>query len=511
LDKNGSLTFQCCKNNVDLITTDQRKPIHSQGLYLWFLPASLTDFGTYSCALWNTTYCVMEVNHVNVFQLPQNKCFHSNVLEPLWITSPGSTHIPCPEIEDYFQQFSVLQWFKNCNPITVDNKKYDKNGNQLLIRDANAEDNGMYTCKLEYEHLGKRYNVTRTTELKIKAIDVIQPELRNPKNNTIEARLGSELIVSCEAFLGFGELQISVLIWKVNNIEVRNDGFRIKQGIQINKTEVHHATVILRTLIISKIIEEDFQTTFECFAINYRGHCSSFFRIAPQSPDWTPHVIKIFVPLICVILACIIMYMIFKVDIVLWFREVFESHQPINDGKMFDAYVIFPRSKSKGSLDNCNTNHFVLHILPRILEEKCGYKLFIYGRDELPGQAAVEVIETNIRNSRRLIIILVQKSSTDDHAYSGFERQVGLFEALIQNKIKVILIELEKFDCLNDFPESIRHIIQIKGTIKWKPGKRNELERSSSRFWKQVRYKMPVRSKSSTSTVYDSQHATGAM
>ncbi|XP_067842790.1 interleukin-1 receptor type 1-like [Heptranchias perlo] len=276
-----------------------------------------------------------------------------------------------------------------------------------------------------------------------------------------------------------------------------------------DKEDASHAAVTLRTLIISKVIEEDFQTTFDCFVRSPRGNNYVFFKIASQSPDWTLHVIKIFVPLIFVILACIT-YMIFKVDIVLWYREMFESHKPINDGKMFDAYVIYPRSESKGSLDNCSTNHFVLHILPHILEEKYGYKLFIYGRDELPGQAAVEVIETNIRNSRRLIIILAQKSSPDDQADFRFERQVGLFEALIRNEMKIILIELEEFECLNDLPESIRHVIERKGTIKWKPGKRNKLERPCSRFWKQVRYKMPVRSKSSTSTVDNSKNESGA-
>ncbi|XP_060682943.1 interleukin-1 receptor type 1-like [Hemiscyllium ocellatum] len=197
--------------------------------------------------------------------------------------------------------------------------------------------------------------------------------------------------------------------------------------------------------------------------------------------------------------------MICKVDIVLWYRDLFKSHKDIDDGKMFDAYVIYPRYVNEGSLDNCNANHFALHTLPQTLEEKYGYKLFISGRDDLPGQAEVEVIEANIRNSRRLIIILAQKPLTNDQAYCGFEQQIGLYKALIQNEIKVILIELEKGDYLNHFPESIRHIIQRYGTIKWKPDRRSKLDSSYSRFWKQVRYKMPLRSKSSMSAVYNSQ------
>ncbi|XP_038673868.1 interleukin-1 receptor type 1-like [Scyliorhinus canicula] len=496
-DEVDSFTMQCYKNTVELITTDQGQQIHSNGLFLWFLPATLTDSGNYSCFLRNKTYCVMDVFRIQVLQISHGQCFHESSLELPQEESPGSIQIYCHAI-DYFQPFSVLQWFKDCNPITIDNKKYFDHDQKLSISDATSEDSGMYTCKLKYEHRGKGYNVTRTTELKMRTttIKTIQPKMRNPKNNTIEARLGSALNITCETLVGFGEVKIILLTWKMNNTYIPEDGFRIKQGDQIDRKEARHAIVNLKNLTISKIIQEDFQTTFECFAYSPRGNCYGFFKIVPQSPDWTLHVIIIIVSLTFVILGCILMHLIFKVDMVLWYREKFESHKPINDGMTFDAYVIYPRT---GSLGNYNTSNFALHILPKTLEETYGYKLYIPGRDECPGQAEVEVIEENIRKSKRLIIILAQNPSADGQGPSGFEHEIGLFEALIRNEMKVILIELGKGGHLNDFPESIRHLIQKNGTLKWKP------ESSYSRFWKQVRYEMPVRSKSGTSTVHDSK------
>ncbi|GCB68589.1 hypothetical protein scyTo_0000912 [Scyliorhinus torazame] len=59
-------------------------------------------------------------------------------------------------------------------------------------------------------------------------------------------------------------------------------------------------------------------------------------------------------------------------------------------GMTFDAYVIYPRS---GSLDNINTSNFALRILPKILEETYGYKLYISGRDELPGQGKMKKLK----------------------------------------------------------------------------------------------------------------------
>ncbi|XP_032878014.1 interleukin-1 receptor type 1-like [Amblyraja radiata] len=358
----------------------------------------------------------------------------------------------------------------------------------------------MYTCSLEFVHFDRRFNVTQTMELKIELIKLIQPELMNPKNNTIQARLGSELNVTCEAHLGSGNLQMYGLSW----MNIPKDNLRIKQGPKFRKKGTGPTFIIRRTLIISKIIEEDFQTKFDCVAHNSLGYGNTFLKLSRQSPDGIYDVITVFIPLIFGFLACFAIYVIFKVEIVLWYRDSFASPKIVHDGKTFDAYVIYPRSENKGSLDKCNSSYFALHILPQILEEKYGYKLFIYGRDELPGQAAAEVIEDNIRSSRRLIIILTWKPSADDQAYSGFERQVGLFEALIRNEIKVILIELEKFDCLNDFPASIRHIIQKNGTIKWKSYETSKPNAACSRFWKQVRYKMPARNKTCSWVPYDS-------
>lgn len=49
----------------------------------------------------------------------------------------------------------------------------------------------------------------------------------------------------------------------------------------------------------------------------------------------------------------------------------------VSDGKIYDAYVLYPK--------NCTPDSFVLNVLPDVLEKQCGYSLFIFGRDDLPG------------------------------------------------------------------------------------------------------------------------------
>lgn len=54
------------------------------------------------------------------------------------------------------------------------------------------------------------------------------------------------------------------------------------------------------------------------------------------------------------------------------------------DGKLYDAYVVYPRGQGDALSEAVET--FVLKTLPQVLEGHFGYRLFILGRDSLPGQ-----------------------------------------------------------------------------------------------------------------------------
>lgn len=54
------------------------------------------------------------------------------------------------------------------------------------------------------------------------------------------------------------------------------------------------------------------------------------------------------------------------------------------DGKTYDAYILYPKTPGEGSTSNSDA--FVFKVLPEVLEEQFGYKLFIYGRDDYVGE-----------------------------------------------------------------------------------------------------------------------------
>lgn len=104
----------------------------------------------------------------------------------------------------------------------------------------------------------------------------------------------------------------------------------------------------------------------------------------------------------------------------------------------------------------------------------------------------IEVINENISKSRRLIIILAQGLLGFSWLCSSSEEQIAMYNALIKEGIKILLVELEKIHDYEKMPESIQFIQRKQGAICWSGDFEVEAHSVKTRFWKKVRYHMPV-------------------
>lgn len=100
--------------------------------------------------------------------------------------------------------------------------------------------------------------------------------------------------------------------------------------------------------------------------------------------------------------------------------------------------------------------------------------------------AVVDDVHSFIDKSRRLIIILSQNYISDRVMY---ELETGLHKALVERKIKIILIEYMLISDYNFLPKSLE-LLPSRRVVKWKEDKSLP---SNSRFWKNLRYLMPVK------------------
>jgi len=114
----------------------------------------------------------------------------------------------------------------------------------------------------------------------------------------------------------------------------------------------------------------------------------------------------------------------------------------------------------------------------------------------------ISVADEKIHQSRRVIIVLVPEPSCYSVTDNVSEKHLAVYNALVQDSIKIILIELEKIQDYADMPETIKYIKQKHGAIRWKGDFSERSHSASTRFWKKVRYHMPSRKTVSSSGLH---------
>uniref|UniRef100_A0A8C5U1L6 Interleukin 1 receptor like 1 n=1 Tax=Malurus cyaneus samueli TaxID=2593467 RepID=A0A8C5U1L6_9PASS len=433
------VTWYRLDTNKIIPAEEEGSRVFSIERFLWFLPTSREDSGNYTCSNNRTkSYNVS----VQVHSYKPGECFQSDSLP----NATGRGKIVCPTlitIECYY--------CPDCKPLQ--GQRFFKKEKYIYIENPRREDDGYYTCQFIYTHKGNVFNVSATrifiSEVKYSPLP---PQIIFPKNKeVIEAELGAALSLKCQARLGIKKQPLAAVRWDVDNIPVKSLACsRFREETHFSFEGHEHVYYEETTLNITEIKKEDLQSNFTCIALNtmYNTRVTVTLQLRAQAKD----------------------------------------------GKIYDAYVIYPKNHA----NEANfVEYFVYQIMPEILENKCGYKLCIYGRDIYPGEDAASAVEKRMQKSRRLIILLTQQliHSKED----AYDQHIALHDALIQNGTKVILLEMETIGTYGNLQESLQFIIKQQGTIKWKEEHTVHPQSPNSRFWKQVRCQMPLTHRSSCS------------
>ncbi|XP_077605313.1 interleukin-1 receptor-like 2 [Crocuta crocuta] len=473
------------------ISKSAQSRIHQEQNWILFLPLTQEDTGIYQCIINYTNTC--HRIHVNL-----------TVLRKYWYCISGNSQLILSD--EYkqilhagkdssltchlnFPQSFVLDsitWYKDCKEIK--GGRFTHWRIKLSVSNVSAEDGGDYACQARLTHRGKQYTVLNSITVNITETHGYAgriPKIIYPKNNSIEVQLGSPLTVDCN--ITDARDNTNLRSWRVNDTWVDdyyNESKRIREGFESYVPFQKHIFYTVNITFL-EVKMEDYGHPFVCHA----GVSAAYFILTLPAPDVQAYLIGGLVTLIGAAASVTYIYRIFKIDIVLWYRSAFLSAGTEEDGKLYDAYVLYP--KPQREIQSHEVDTLVLRILPEVLERQCGYKLFIFGRDEIPGQAVANVIDENIKLCRRLIIIIVPESPSFDLLKSMSEEQIAVYNALIQDGMKVILIELEKVKDYTVMPESIQYIKQKHGAILWKGDFTEQSQCAKTKFWKKVRYHMP--------------------
>lgn len=491
-ENSGSISWY--KNDSKTpISTERDSRIHQHEQKLWFVPAKVEDSGHYYCAVRNSTSCLKIKITTKFVQHEPSLCYNSQAIFPQRLPIGGDGRLVCPYLsyfKDEHNELPKIQWYKDCKAL-LDSKNFIGNTDKLIIRNVTEAHKGKYTCRASYAYLGKQYRITRVIELiTLEENRPVRPVIESPVNETMEVVLGSQLQLICNVT----SRNIASVYWKWNGSVIdEEDPVLTEDYPPVENHSSKKMNTVIAALNISEVKSIFYLYPFTCIARNAYGINAAYIQLIHPVPNFQMHVIGIFVMLTVVITSSVFIYKIFKVDIVLWYRDSCYDFLPkkASDGKTYDAYILYPKTLGEGSTSKSDI--FVFKVLPEVLEKQCGYKLFIYGRDDYVGEDFVKVTNENIKKSRRLIVILVQETSGFSWLGSSSEEQIVMYNALIQDGIKVVLLELEKIQDYEKMPESIKFIKQKHGAIHWSGDFTEErLHSAKTRFWKNVRYHMPL-------------------
>ncbi|XP_071759669.2 interleukin-1 receptor type 1-like [Centroberyx gerrardi] len=537
------------------------------GETLWVLKVQLEDAGEYVAILRTASRCYRQATMLVVDEPLAGEC--SRPRKAIQMLTNGVTDaLSCP-LKDYLRKldnYSVpfsLKWYKGCEPIEDGSGKftYWANG-KLKLDGVTPLDNGSYTCMLNFTLGGVTGSVSETIDAGVKEDYVLTPQVHEPSNEIIKAEMGSSFSKRCQVFVPcVGRPSVSIHWVTRDDFIFGGPSDRVYAEAQRSRRqEGPNKGVWLESLLrFSELKEEDFFINYTCQVYSARGSPHGKFTLVPADPNFMLPIGLVFGGVAVLFTVSVVFYYLFKIDIVLWFRRAFPVFytNTDSDGKLYDAYVAYPRQFGAGSSGETET--FVLHMLPQVLEKSCGYKLFIAGRDCLPGQAIVDSVEENMQASRRLLLLYtastfsntrhnsnssnnnnnnIPKGSGDSgnsnnskrnssdgggsESFDGgapeagqqFECETAMHRVLLEGSLKVVLVEMEPVSPaqLALFPESVRHLRKKQGAVCWWKSQSSRRGRSctrksedeetggpslspSSRFWKEMRYYMPVRGK----------------
>ncbi|KAL3055923.1 hypothetical protein OYC64_018594 [Pagothenia borchgrevinki] len=474
-------------NNQTEITADENETVHYHGGSLFFLNLLPEDSGLYS-ARHNTSSgkCINYTLRVNVLKkFVYDPINNSDITKK--VTCPNHIRRTCATLS------GKVTWNK-------DNKTlHGQNEYTLWVDNANKTDEGIYTCVCTWTHNGKKYNTSGHRSLIVQGDKVAYHHLViiSPTDKEQSADEGVGIKLYCKVYCGINMKRDCNASWEANGVSVD----RIKGYSQVVTPELSNKTIFTAVLTIKKVSAKDFAAKFKCLGIGSIETVHANLTLKRRES-----IIPLVTGGVCVLLLCVLAAVLIKcfaIDIALFFRPFLPKSSYKKDSRVYDAYVVY-QTQSMDKVTEDSLCQFITKTLPSVLEEKCGYRLFIHGRDDIPGEDRLELVEDRMQQSRRLMVLLTPGSGpeskeetltpTRDSLIGGFDWQVGLHHALLQREMSVILIQLGATgpQGYSQHPAGLQHLIEKSAPIRWPEGSPGAAA-SNSRFWKRVRYLMPAR------------------
>uniref|UniRef100_A0A4W5KJ25 Uncharacterized protein n=1 Tax=Hucho hucho TaxID=62062 RepID=A0A4W5KJ25_9TELE len=335
----ASLTeFTWYRNRTQELPSEEEHVDH-HGQVLFFLPLAINDSAQYHSVLRTAAdTCLMFVTEVIAYKASE---------------SAYNIAIPCPDCMEQLCQRGKghLTWHKVLNMTGIGPCRW-----HCIVLKASKEVVDIYACVCTWEHSGRVLNTSASRRLKV--------QINLPRDGSTEnTDLCTTKKLKFEAFCGQG---------------IEDNCHR---GRGIFQSGSSSTAILTMTTVTMK----DLQSEFKCVAMNDQKWISAVVTL---------NLFSVCGLLLFLLLAAVVV-MVFAIDLALLFRGVFKHYGRSEDGKFYDAYVFYQMDGVDKGIEE-RVCHFVSSVLPTVLEQKCGFRLFIHGRDDLPRLFSANLTCVNI-------------------------------------------------------------------------------------------------------------------
>lgn len=296
---------------------------------LWLLNVTLDDDGEYITIVRTPTRCYRQTTRLEVNQPDAGECVRPKKSGQMLMEGVDD-NLFCP-LKDYIKKLdsynitSSIKWYKDCNLIVdgKDNITY-WGKTKLMIKGVMPHHKGSYTCILTFTLGGVTGSVSETIDAWVKEEYCLVPEVREPANEIIKAEMGSSFKRRCLVFVPGGEWLMIDIFWLVRNKIVfstnSSDHFYTSETRMWSQDSPRKGVWLERMLMFSKLTEKDFNINYTCHAYSHLGNPVGYFTLLPAEPDLILPMGLVFGGVTVLFIISVIVYYLFKVDIVLWFR-----------------------------------------------------------------------------------------------------------------------------------------------------------------------------------------------
>lgn len=454
---------------------------------LWFRPTLLNDTGNYTCMLRNTTYCSKVAFPLEVVQ--KASCFNSPMKIPVHklYVEYGIQKITCPNIDGYFPSSvkPAITWYMGCQKVQGFHNVVPE-GMNLSFLLALFSNNGNYTCVVTYPENGRAFNLTRTLAVKVvgSPYSALPPQIHLPNDLVVyEKEPGEELLIPCKVFFTYLKDSRNEVWWTIDGKKTDDTTIDVTVDESVSVAVLEDETRTM-TLSIKKVSAEDLKRNYVCHARNGKGEVEQPAKVKQKviAPRYTVELACGFGVTVLLVVILIVVYHVYWLEMVLFYRAHFGTDETILDGKEYDIYVSYAR--------NAEEEEFVLLTLRGVLENEFGYKLCIFDRDSLPGGIVTDETLSFIQKSRRLLVVL-----SPNYVLQGtqalLELKAGLENMASRGNINVILVQYKAVK--ETKVKELKRAKTVLTVIKWK-GEKSKYPQG--RFWKQLQVAMPVKKSS---------------